>query len=104
MSVNNIPPTAADYARLTTDGEAGGHAPCFEPSESYPVPNTPERREMLIAQAIPVRYMSDREIAEEQLVILRETQKLVTAFMNDMGNGKMGQIMGVFGAMMGGKR
>lgn len=48
-----------------------------------------------------VHTMSDREIAEENLIILRATQDLVEQFFADFSSGKMGGAMGMLGKLMG---
>lgn len=47
-----------------------------------------------------VGNMSDREIAEETLVIMRATQDLVEKFFNDFSSGKMGGMMGMMGKLL----
>lgn len=47
-----------------------------------------------------IRNMSDREIAEENLAILRATQDMVEQFFADFSSGKMGGAMGMLGKLM----
>lgn len=47
-----------------------------------------------------VRTMSDREIAEENLIILRATQDMIEQFFADFASGKMGGAMGMLGKLM----
>lgn len=73
-------------------------------TEAFPPEGTEARRDMLIAQALPPSAMSTDEKLNEILVILREGQKLVTKYVDDMASGKLGGALGMFAQMMGGKR
>lgn len=66
---------------------------------NMPTPNVDDVR--TDAKGRPaIMHLSDREILEEQLAILRATQDLVEQFFSDFSSGKMGGMMGTLGKMM----